>query len=77
MIAYPDLLLTNVYPAFEGAWLINTGTVALLLAMFTSLKIIVLTKVPAYVLASVATPVLYVCVIGLFALRQKRDSEGM
>lgn len=79
MLAYPESLLTDIYPAFEGAWLVNTGTVALLLSMFTSLKIIVLTKVPAYVLAlaiaSVATPVLYVVVIGLFALRQRKNSE--
>ncbi len=79
MLAYPQELLTNVYSAFEGAWLINTGTIVLLLSLFTSLKIIVLTKVPAYVLAlaiaSVATPVLYVIIIGVLALRQKKTSE--
>lgn len=79
MVTYPGSLLTDMHGAFQSAFLVDAGTIALVLALFTSLKGAVLVRVPAYVLAlaiaAFVVPLLYTLTIGWCAMRQKKTCE--
>jgi hypothetical protein len=79
IVSYPGSLLTNFSGAFQQAFLVDAGSIALVLSLFTSLKVIVLARVPAYVLAlaiaALVTPVLYALIVGWLAVRRKKTCE--
>jgi hypothetical protein len=79
IITYPGSLLTDMYGAFQSAFLVDASTIALVLSLFTSLRVVVLARVPAYVLAlaiaAFVVPLLYTLTIGWCALRQKKTCE--